>query len=129
MRRHCTANRQDGSPCSAWAQRGSEPPRCVAHRTESPAERYVNLAGQITELGARIEQLLDCMDERFASGVEDRAAAREYRAFLTLYSNLLGRLGRLMRDQRAISGEAADGIAGAIAQALDELSTELGADL
>ena len=39
------------------------------------------------------------------------------------------RLGRLLRDQRALSGEAADGIAGAIAQALDELSSELGAEL
>ena len=40
-----------------------------------------------------------------------------------------GRVGRLLRDKRAISGEAADGIAGAIATALDELSTELGTQL
>jgi hypothetical protein len=39
------------------------------------------------------------------------------------------RLGRLLRDQRALSGAASDGITGAIAQALDELSTELGAAL
>jgi hypothetical protein len=39
------------------------------------------------------------------------------------------RIGRLLRDQRALSGEATDGIAGAIAQALDELATELGTDL
>jgi hypothetical protein len=38
-------------------------------------------------------------------------------------------VARLLRDQRALSGEAADGIAGAIAQALDELGTELGLDL
>jgi hypothetical protein len=34
-----------------------------------------------------------------------------------------------MRDQRALSGAAADGISGAIAQALDELSTHMGVEL
>jgi hypothetical protein len=38
-------------------------------------------------------------------------------------------IARLLRDQRALTGEAADGIAGAIAQALDELSTEWGIEL
>lgn len=38
-------------------------------------------------------------------------------------------VARLLRDQRALSGEAADGFAGAIAQALDELSTEIGLQL
>jgi len=33
-------------------------------------------------------------------------------------------VARLLRDRRALSGEAADGIAGALAQAIDELSTE-----
>ncbi|MCC6192203.1 MAG: hypothetical protein IT318_24495 [Anaerolineales bacterium] len=40
-----------------------------------------------------------------------------------------GRVARLLRDKRALSGEAADGIAGAIAAALDELSSELGVEL
>jgi len=47
----------------------------------------------------------------------------------SLQSLTASRLGRLLRDQRAISGKAADGIAGAIAQALDELSNELGQEL
>ena len=38
-------------------------------------------------------------------------------------------IARLLRDKRALTGEAADGISGAIAQALDELSTEWGIDL
>ena len=50
------------------------------------------------------------------------------RAF-TLYSQNASRLGRLLRDQRALSGAAADGIAGAIAQALDEINSELGVDV
>jgi hypothetical protein len=40
-----------------------------------------------------------------------------------------GRVARLLRDKRALSGEAADGLNGAIAQALNELSTELGIEL
>ncbi len=47
----------------------------------------------------------------------------------TAYSQNASRLGRLLRDQRALSGQAADGIAGAIAQALDELGSELGVPL
>jgi len=37
-----------------------------------------------------------------------------------------GRVAKLLRDKRALSGEAADGLAGAIAQALEEISTEMG---
>lgn len=36
-----------------------------------------------------------------------------------------GRVARLLRDKRALSGEATDGLADAIAHALDELGTEL----
>lgn len=49
--------------------------------------------------------------------------------WLQLQGQNLSRFSRMLRDQRALSGEAADGIAGAIAQALDELATELGTDL
>ena len=38
-------------------------------------------------------------------------------------------VARLLRGQRAISGQAADGISGAIGLALDELSSELGSPL
>ncbi len=36
----------------------------------------------------------------------------------------MSRLGRLLRDRRALSGDAADGISDAIAKALDELGSE-----
>ena len=38
-------------------------------------------------------------------------------------------IARLLRDERALTGQAADGMAGAIGQALDELSVELGLEL
>jgi hypothetical protein len=40
-----------------------------------------------------------------------------------------GRVARLLRDRRALSGEAADGLVNAIAAALDEFATELGIEL
>jgi hypothetical protein len=54
---------------------------------------------------------------------------QEYARLATLALAGARTVARLLRDQRALSGEAADGIAGAIAQALDELGTELGLDL
>jgi len=48
---------------------------------------------------------------------------------LQLLSKGTGQLATLMRAKRALSGEAADGLADAFAKALDELSTELGIDL
>jgi hypothetical protein len=48
---------------------------------------------------------------------------------LQLLSRATGQLATLMRAKRALSGEAADGLADAFAKALDELSTELGIEL
>jgi len=48
---------------------------------------------------------------------------------LKLVGRAVDQLTRAWRVQRAISGEAADGLASAMAQVLDELSTELGIKL
>jgi hypothetical protein len=48
---------------------------------------------------------------------------------LKLVGKAVDQLTRAWRVQRAISGEAADGLASAMAQVLDELSTELGMKL
>lgn len=60
---------------------------------------------------------------------EGDVSVDELRHLLRIHGQNASRLGRLLRDQRALSGEAADGISGAVAQALDELSNELGVDL
>jgi hypothetical protein len=52
----------------------------------------------------------------------------EFIHLLRIHGQNASRLGRLLRDRRALSGEAADGISGAIAQALDELHSELRSD-
>jgi hypothetical protein len=52
-------------------------------------------------------------------------SADELARFLQIHGQNASRLGRLLRDRRALCGEA-DGISGAIARALEELHRELG---
>jgi hypothetical protein len=70
--------------------------------------------------------LNDFIDQILAAG---RPAIEELAHLLKIHGQNASRLGRLLRDRRALSGDAADGISGAIAQALEELSTELGTQL
>jgi hypothetical protein len=60
---------------------------------------------------------------------EGEATVSELTHLLRIHGQNASRLGRLLRDRRALSGDAADGISGAVAQALDELSNELGVEL
>jgi hypothetical protein len=86
-----------------------------------------SLSGRISQLDRKIQHLSDYIYRRLQE--TDGLTPEQYAVLLSLYGQLVSRLGRLMRDQRALSGQAADSIAGALAQALDELSTELGTDL
>ena len=86
-------------------------------RSDEPPD----LPGRIRDLDRRIQGLSDYIDT-----LDEKQKREQYAELLALYGQLLSRLGRLMRDQRAITGEAADGSSGAIAQALDELGTEWG---
>jgi hypothetical protein len=91
---------------------------------DSQGDEPPDLPSRIRDLDKKIRDLSTYIDN-----LSEKEKKENYAGLLTLYGQLLSRLGRLMRDQRAISGEAADGIPGAIAQALDELSTHLGVDL
>ncbi|MER3544233.1 MAG: hypothetical protein C4311_06400 [Chloroflexota bacterium] len=119
--RRCTYIRADGSACRAWAVRGRE--RCAAHgglREEEPGPELIDAL--ILALAEKQAEFLACLD------ADDLPSDKAIRLFSILSQNA-SRLRRLLRDRRAISGEAAEGITSAIAQALDELSTELGLEL
>lgn len=120
-RRRCAYIRPDGSACRAWAVRGRD--RCAAHgglREEGPGPELIDAL--ILALAEKQAEFLACLD------ADDLPSDKAIRLFSILSQNA-SRLGRLLRDRRAISGEAAEGITSAIAQALDELSTELGLEL
>lgn len=134
--RRCTADCQDGSPCRAWAVHGTEPPRCSAHGGERPSISVASVelpASEDCHIDAVIDDLyrkqmilshtIDHIQE--AEGIPLKDVAR----LLRIHGQNAGRLGRLLRGRRALSGDAADGISNAIAQALDELGSELGVEL
>lgn len=89
-----------------------------------PQTGELSIDAIITDLARKQANLSEYIDDNIGKIATDQLAS-----LLTLFGQNASRLGRLLRDRRAISGEAADGIAGAIAQALDELGTELGVEL
>lgn len=140
----CTAITAAGSPCKNWAVHRSQPPRCSAHgggsrpvgappnnanaRTHGlyAAKPGIRTIADVIDDLAQTQAILSALIEEHIEGEPDLDALV---TLLRLHGQNASRLGRLLRDQRALSGEAADGIAGAIAQALDELGSELGVDL
>jgi hypothetical protein len=137
----------DGTPCQAWAVHGTDPPRCAAHggtdkRIGAPegnqnALKHGYYAAADLPEDCSIDAIIDNLYQRqvrldaYIEAVlqEGDASIDELTHLLRIHGQNASRLGRLLRDQRALSGDAADGISGAVAQALDELSNELGVDL
>ena len=92
----------------------SDPP---AHLDQSIDAIIADLMEKQTRLSALLDEI-DDPDE----------VARAARLF-AIHGQNASRLGRLLRDARALSGAAADGMLDAIGKALDELTTELGVTL
>jgi uncharacterized protein YjcR len=148
----CSAKTKSGRPCKAHAIRGSYPPLCSAH-----AGRNVGAGAPLGNLNALShgfysrtltpEELSDLDHRAEPDELDDEIAAARINILRLMrilkhelspanYSRLAGLIftgantvGRLMRTKRVLEGQAADGIAGAIAQALDEIGEELGIDL
>jgi hypothetical protein len=148
--RRCTGTTSGGRRCAAWAVRGSERALCSAHGGVNPAAAAKEpnrrdvldfyrraVSGQERADLARLSRGAS-LEEEIAT---TRVVLRRLLVFLRDHPELdaaaLARLAplafrgsqtvaRLLRDQRALTGDSADGIAGAIGQALDELATEWG---
>jgi hypothetical protein len=144
MSQRCSAKRRDGQPCNAWAVKDSDPPRCAAHggtdaRIGAPPGNTNALThgfyaapdappATIEEVIQDLAHKQQFLSEYITRNLE-KISIEQLARLIKIHGQNASRLGRLLRDQRALSGEAADGISGAIAQALDELSTELGVPL
>lgn len=147
----CVQRTKSGRPCNAWAVRGSDPPTCSVHdgrcrgfygsaiHPEELAD-LVAYAGDLTledEIAcARValRRVLAALSAPGDTGAEgpltgDALSAGEFARVAGLAFQGARTVSRLLRDQRALSGDAAEGISGAIAAALDELSTMWGVDL
>lgn len=63
---------------------------------------------------------------RLAEHIENARGSDDAIALASALFNGAGRVAALLKAQRSLSGDVADGLAGAIGQALDELSNEWG---
>lgn len=148
-KRRCTGKTSGGRRCAAWAVRGSELPLCSAHGGVNPSAPKKQSRRDVLAFYRRAVSGQERADlARLARGASleeeiatTRVVLRRLLVFLRDHPELdaasLARLAplafrgsqtvaRLLRDQRALTGDSADGIAGAIGQALDELATEWG---
>jgi hypothetical protein len=92
---------------------------------------YIAPVGDLTSLDDIIQDLAT-RQRRLSAYIDsqgDDISVDEIVKLLRLHGQNASRLARLLRHKRALSGEAADGLSAAIAQAPDELSTELGVEL
>lgn len=150
-RQRCTAHTLTGKQCKAWAIAQSNPPLCSAHANRNtgagaPTGNDNALKHGFYSRTFSFQELADLLtaqppnltDEiivsrialrRLMEAVSDpnmNPTMEQFASVCDLVFTGSRTVARLLRDQRALSGAAADGIAGAIAQALDELATELG---
>lgn len=133
--RRCSATTKAGEPCKAYAIRGSQ--LCAAHsravgapkgnqnrRTHGfyaqPTTRLQSIGDVVEDLLGKQEQLSAYIDGQLTEGADPEEMIK----LLALSAQNASRLGRLMRDQRALSGESADGLLEAVSKLLDEINTE-----
>ena len=163
--RRCGGTTRTGRPCRAWAQRGSNPPRCRAHandndRTGAGVIESGPVSFESGPVSFESGRLLTT-----ATADQSRVSAQELAAFLAMpaasvlqdeirlvrviLSRLLDEMqatpdltvdqlaafaplvfagtrtvSHLLRDQRALSSDVADGIIAAISMALDEMAAD-----
>lgn len=148
----CSHLTKKGNPCRAWAITGSDPPACSAHSRANrgagaPAGNQNRIDhgfyGRVYSLEEIADLVAHAVDEslddeiaavrvairRVFEQLEHDLVAEEYAKLAALIFTGANTVARLLRARRALTGEAADGISGAIAQALDELANEWGVEL
>ena len=144
MPTRCTANTGRG-PCRAWAVRGTDPPVCSAHAGRNvgagapQGNQNARTAGFYSQ-GISVEELADLAVVGDDNSLTDEIAAVRVviRRVMTALQAAIDpplaacvfdgarTVAKLLRDRRAISGEAADALCSAIDSAIQEFITETG---
>lgn len=152
MTERCEGTTKAGGRCSAFAVRGSDPPRCSAHlgrnvgagapvgnqnnRTHGFYSRFYS-AAEIEDLGGDVDQSLDSEIKvvrvalrRALRVLEDDAADPALVAALVPLVFAGGRtVARLLRDRKLLSGEDGETVMREMSDALDDLAAEWGVKL
>ena len=149
--RRCRAITAKGKPCRAWAMQDSD--LCVAHRCPVPDRAREDASPdeavrQTHGFYARADKPLETIDDVITDALDKQARlsaildtipapggntadvdGADLAKLLAIHGQNASRLGRLLRDKRALSGESADSLLTALGTALDEIATELGITL
>jgi ABC-type transporter Mla subunit MlaD len=106
------------------ARRDDAPPALTPRnrRAAHAPQAVETLDGVIAELEERMRQLGDYIDRSVAQADNTADVVKLF----ALYGQSASRMGRLLRDRRALSDEAADSLSSLVGRLLDEVSTELG---
>jgi len=112
------------------AKRGAQPGNKNARRHNfygAPSRKIETIDDVIADMRERQQQISALISQAMMN--EGHTSTEDLVKLFAIHGQGASRLGRLLRDQRALSGQSADGLSAAIAAALDELSTELGITL
>lgn len=93
--------------------------------------QYAKATAPITDIEALVADALRRQTE-LSAYIDTHAAeltTDDLVKLFALYGQNASRLGRLLRDARALSGRSADSLLDAIGTALDEINTQLGTKL
>lgn len=142
MATKCTHVKDNGTPCRAWAVRGSDPPLCAAHgggkapvgaptgnqnalkhgvyAGDTPED---DLDAKIADLSRRIDWLIKYIDTH-----QDELEPTEVVRLLALQGQLTSRLGRLRKDRKKDTAQD-DDFTRVLNEALDRLADEWGVQL
>jgi hypothetical protein len=122
-------NPQTGRACRAWAVHTSNPPRCHAHRQPLPynINKVASLVPESNEhpLEVEIAHVRAALRQAITHLDEDLSTAEFIQVIHLIFTGSTT-IAHLLRAQRALSGSASDGLAGAISQVLEEIATEWG---
>jgi len=145
----CSALTKAGNPCRAHPVPGTDPPLCAAHggakrRPGAPlgnqnafkhgADAKPGAAGARREPDILPDNIDDVIHDlalkhaRLSQIINDNLATADLNTLARLFSlhaQTASRLGRLLRDRRALLGEDPDSLPAVIQRALEEISEEL----
>ena len=93
-------------------------------RVTPPPEPGAALQEVVADALRRLQQLGAYLDAH-----QDELSTAELARLLSVHGENAVRIGRLLRDARALSGDAADGLLDAVGKALDEIATQWGLEL
>lgn len=122
---------QDSDLCAAHSGRtaANRQTHGFYARPDRPFETIDDVIADALDKQARLSAILDNTADLDGAPRDSARDLANLAKLFAIHGQNASRLGRLLRDKRALSGESADGLLSALGTALDEIATELGITL